>query len=97
MDFFQPNGTGNKFRAILLMTFIEMWLVFGLFNFWDLKTGRLTTVELFSINALPFIGIFLLKWIAFIRSNAWKDYQTKFNTWTPKANKEGTIVVISIT
>jgi hypothetical protein len=97
MEFFKSNGIGNKFRSIILISFLEMWLVFGLYNYWDLITNQHSIITLFSIRSVPFIFIFILKWVAFIRNDTWKDYKKEFDDWPKEKNSKGSTIVIFIT
>jgi len=88
-----PNGAGNKFRAILSMTFVECWLIFSIYNYLDLILKQTITIGLFSVTALPFIVILLIKWFAFIKDDKWIIYTQKFDDWPKVKNLKGSYVV----
>ena len=96
MEYFQSKGAGNKFRAIILMTFVEGWLLFAIYNYWDVFFQQRTTIQFFSFKSVPFLIIVLLKWFAFIRNDRWKVYEQQFDRWPKAKNLKGTYIVIGI-
>jgi len=96
MEYFKSHGFGNKFRAIILMTFIEGWLLFAIYNYLDVFFHHRTTIQLFSFKSVPFIIIVLLKWFAFIRNDEWKAYEQEFDQWPQAQNLKGTYIVTVI-
>ncbi|MFI5160805.1 MAG: hypothetical protein ACHQHN_05980 [Sphingobacteriales bacterium] len=93
MEAASPNGAGNKFRAILLMTFVECWLIFSIYNYLDLFFEQKIIVRLFSIAILPFVVILFIKWFTFIKDNKWLTYNRKFDDWPKAKNLKGTYIV----
>ena len=93
-----PNKPMNIFRTIMLMTILELWLLFAVLNYVAIISGRQSRVDLFSGTLIiPFIIILLVKWLAFLRNDQWKDHEEKFNSWSVETNAKGTIIVILIT
>jgi len=82
----------------MLMTILELWLLFAVLNYVAIISGRQSRVDLFSGTLIiPFIIILLVKWLAFLRNDQWKDHEEKFNSWSVETNAKGTIIVILIT
>ena len=96
MEYFKKNDIGNKFRAIIFMTFIESWILFSIYNYLDAILNQHNTIEFWSVRMIPFLVILLLKWFAFIKDDAWKSYVQKFNDLPPEKNSNGTFIVTSI-
>jgi len=96
MEMFKSGAPGNKFRAIMLLTFLEMWFLFSINNYWDVALKQHSTIQLFSFKSIPFIIIILIKWFAFIRNDRWEDYVQEFDQWPNERNKTGTWVVLGL-
>ncbi len=96
MEYFKSQGGGNKFRAIILMTLIEGWLLFAIYNYLDAFFHQRTTIQFFSWRSVPFIIIVLLKWFAFIRNDRWKVYAQEFDHWSQANNLKGTYIVTGV-
>ena len=93
-----PNRPGNKFRAIMLMVILELWLWFGVLNYWDVVIQQQTEADLLSFKMLiPILAILLLKWFLFIKDDRWRGYEQKFDHWLKKKNEKGAWIVIGIT
>lgn len=96
MEYFKSQGFGNKFRAIILMTFIEGWLLFAIYNYIDVFFHQSTTIQFFSFKSVPFIIIVLLKWVVFIKNDRWKIYKQQYDQWPQAKNLKGTYIVTGI-
>ena len=96
IKYFKSKGFGNKFRAIILMAFIEGWLLFAIYNYIDVFFKQRTIIQFFSFKSIPFIIIVLLKWFAFIRNDRWKVYEQQFDQWPRAKNIQGTYVVLGV-
>jgi hypothetical protein len=96
MDFFKSKDISNKFRAIILMTFLEAWSLFAIYNYLDIVLKRHTTIQLISFKSVPFIAILLIKWFAFIKDDRWRGYMKKFDSFSKEKNRNGTYVIVGI-
>jgi hypothetical protein len=85
-----------KFKATILMIWIEVPLIFTIINFKDiLILKKHSNLNLIVGLIIPLILIELLKWISLDRNDNWRKYVNKFDSWTEKKNERGTWIVIA--
>ena len=92
----QPKRAGNKFKAIMMISFFEFWLITPFYIYSNIFLSERNTIHLFSFASVPFIIIVLIKWFAFIRNDTWQYYEQKFDQWPPAKNLIGSYAVTGL-
>ncbi|KFF03861.1 hypothetical protein [Chryseobacterium luteum] len=81
----------SDFKASASIGALEIWLILSILNYFLMITGEtIGNLNIWQPSVfIPFILLFLLHYIAFIRTDIWKEYIKEFDQLSKEKNKKG--------
>jgi hypothetical protein len=82
-------------KAAIVITVLEIWILFPIINYYDFFSGKRIELTFFSpIILIPLVSIVGLKWAMFVFNDDWKLYIKEFDKWPKAKNKKGTWILL---
>ena len=86
-----------KAKAAIILMALEIWLLFSINNYFEFFFYHHSKLNFFSFRILiPLSIVIIIKWVAFIKDDRWKNYFKEFDQWPKEKNKIGSWIVFFI-
>jgi len=91
-----PSSFPSDFTSTFAITVLETILIFSL-NFFYIDFVNKDYVLTFNLQTIaPLVVVFIVNYLAFIRSDKWKDYNKEFEQLPTDVNNRGTAIVMGV-
>ncbi len=92
-----PAEGDSDWKAASFIAVLEIFVFFSGYIYYKMYFNRSSMLEITSpLFVIPMGIIFVLKYLVFLRNDAWVDYYEKFDKWPYEKNRRGGIRVLCV-
>jgi len=96
-EHFEQTRWQTRSKAVMCIGLLELFLFFSLINYWDYFAKWKCALQiLLPLCLILLIVLGLIHWFLFSKNDKWKIFVAEFETWPPKKNVTGTLIIVAI-